>query len=170
MISFHSDHISDKLPVFKRGEITKSIGGILKSGHLSPGLSAKMRAMIGFAQTFMFGKFGRSQLQPFSDSQYSRAVRGPHPLNQELREVIPWWVSVLRTVSGRRKVARGPRPAVFYVDAAGCGHIGVCVFIGGQEMVYLPFPRVDDGRRRRHLRFRNGIIPFRNCARRSVMP
>ena len=84
----------------------------------------------------MFGIFGRVQLQPFPNRQYSRARRGTHPLNSELRGVIPWWISVLRTVSERRTMAQVPRPVAIYVDAAGCGHLGAVVFIDGEEIVF----------------------------------
>ena len=95
-----------------------------------------MRGRLGFAQSLMFGKFGRAQLQPFSNRQYSRARRGSHPLNLEIREVIPWRIAVLRTVSERRTMVQGPLPVVIYVGAAGCGHLGAVVFMDGQERVF----------------------------------
>ena len=96
-----------------------------------------MRGRLGFAKTLMFGEFGRPQLHTFPNRQYSREVRCRHLLNGELREVIPWWISALRTVS-ERKTMVCDRTVVIYVDAAGCGHIGAKVFMGGHEYAFSP--------------------------------
>ena len=109
---------------------------ILRVGRVSPAQAAKMRGRLGFTQTLMFGKFGRVQLQPFSNRQYSRAVRGAHPLNSELREVSHWRVNIPRTVSERRTMAQWPRPVAIYADAAGCGHLGAKVFMDDEELKF----------------------------------
>ena len=77
----------------------------------------------------MFGKFGRVLVQPLTNRQYSRANGGARPLNAELWEVLPWWDAVLRNMTERRTRAHGPKPAVVYVGAAGCGHLGVVIFV-----------------------------------------
>ena len=84
----------------------------------------------------MFGKFGRAQLQPFPNRQYSRALRGSHALNAELGEVIPWRVHVLRKASPRCTMTPGVRPVVIYTDAAEFGLLGVAIYVDGFSHVF----------------------------------
>ena len=84
----------------------------------------------------MFGRFGRVQLQPFTNRQYSRATKGRRPLNEELREVIPRWIATLRSCADRQTLVHGPRPVVIYVDAAGRGHLGAVVYLDDEVLTF----------------------------------
>ena len=84
----------------------------------------------------MYGKYGRVQLQPITNRQFLRAVKGKRPLNSELSDVPPWWVDTLRNAAPRRLRAYGPRPFLIYSDAAGPGHLGVTLFADGVKHVF----------------------------------
>ena len=88
----------------------------------------------------MDGELGRVHLQPFSNRQYSRALRVPLVLNGELREVVPLWAHVHRAVSARCDLTPGPRPAVICTDAAGFGHLGVAVYVEGDKSCLVRMP------------------------------
>ena len=130
------DFVSAALPLKRRGDLVEEVQRVLAADALTPGQAAKLRGRLGFAQSLMFGKYGRALLQPLTNRQYSRAVRGEHTSNQELREVLPWWAAVLRNAAGRRTWFRGPKPVVVYVDAAGCGHIGDVVYVDDERHVF----------------------------------
>ena len=119
VITFDEEGISAVLPERKRNASVKDLENISAKGRLTPGQAAKIRGRLGFAQSLMFGKFGRVQLQPFTNRQYSRALRSTHSINGEIRDVIPWWVHVMRNVSARRTLTPGPKPVLVYTDAAG---------------------------------------------------
>ena len=57
-------------------------------------------------------------------------------MNTEIREVPPRWISVLRLASERKTWLRGPRPAVIYVDAAGCGNLGSVLLVGDRRLAF----------------------------------
>ena len=57
---------------------------IASAGSLSPGQSAEIRGRLGFAQSCMFGEFGRANLHPVANRKYSMALMGAHPINAEL--------------------------------------------------------------------------------------
>ena len=147
-ISIQPDFATASLPGRRRDALITDIMKILCPGSLSPGCAAKLRGRRGFAQSLMFGRFGRVLLQPLTNRQYCRASRGAHQLNAELREVLPWWAAVLRGMAERRTWFHGPRPVVVYVDAAGCGHLGVIIFVGGSSSTFstrIPERMIDAG-------------------------
>ena len=135
-VTFTAEGVSAALLENKRDILVTDLEKIIEAGTLTPGQAAKMRGRLGFAQGLMFGKFGRVQMQPFTNRQYSRALKGPHLLNGELREVIPWWVHVLRNIAPRQTMMPGPKPVLVYCDAAGCGHLGVVIFVDGVSHVF----------------------------------
>ena len=135
-LSFRRGSICASLPVSKRDDIIEALGEILRPVYLSPGQAAKIRGRLGFAQSLMFCRFGRVWSQPFTNRQYSRDVRGRHPLNDELKDVIQGWISTIRSCSEKKTLARGPRPVVVYVDAAGCGHLGAAVYLDGEVFTF----------------------------------
>ena len=61
------------LPEGRRGSLTCELNEILKAVTLTPWQAAKIRGELGFAQSLMFCKYGRVQLQPFANRQYYRA-------------------------------------------------------------------------------------------------
>ena len=135
-ITFEQDGVIAVLPECMRNALIYDIEGILANGKLTPGQAAKIRGRLGFAQSLMFGKFGRVQLQPFTNRQYSRALRSAHAIDGEIRDVIPWRVHVLRKVSAMRTMTPGPRPVLVYTDAAGCGHLGVVLYVDGEALFF----------------------------------
>ena len=51
-------------------------------------------------------------------------------LNPGLRDVLPWWSSLLRNPVERSTWFHGDLPVAICTDAAGCGHLGVVIFDG----------------------------------------
>ena len=135
-VSILPDCVAASLPANRRGALISDILEVLRTGALAPSQAAKLRGRLGFAQSLMFGRFGRVLLQPPTNRQYSPAIRGRHLLNGELRDVLPWWVATLRSCAERRTWFHGARPVVVYVDAAGCGHLGATVFVDGEQYTF----------------------------------
>ena len=65
-----------------------------------------------------------------------RGIPGGRPLNKELREAPQWWIATLRMSTDRRTWFHGPKPVAVYVDAAGCGHLGVTIYADGQVLTF----------------------------------
>ena len=114
------------------------INGIWEAGRLSPVKAAEFRGRLGYAQSLMFGEFGRALLQPVTNRKYYRAIKGERALNKELGEVPRWRAAVFRHSSGRRTWLRWPRPVVIYMDATGCGHLGLVVDVDDHRHVFSP--------------------------------
>ena len=134
-VTIHPDHAAAPIPEAKRIDSIRDVEGILTTECLTPGHAAKLQGRWGFSQSILVGKYGRGQLQPTTNRQYSRAVKG-RPLNPELREVLPCWVGVLKNPTGRRTWFHGQKPIVVYTDAAGCGHMGAVIFDGEETLVF----------------------------------
>ena len=131
-ITIRRDHISACLPVRKQNEWTDELRKILARNSLTAAQAAKIRGKLGFATSLMFGKFGRAHLAAFSNRQYSPSPRSM--LNDELREVIPWWIGAL-SCSIPRRVSFSPLPPlIVYTDASGVGHIGAVLFDGASSI------------------------------------
>ena len=89
-VSIQPGRITAKIPEEHHHSAIKDLEEVLAPGRLTPGKAAMLRGELGFPQSLMFGKFGRSQLQPCSNRKNSRALGGNRPANAELRAVIPW--------------------------------------------------------------------------------
>ena len=50
----------------------------------------------------------------------------------DLFEVLPWWINALNCMVPRRLECNPGRPVLVYTDACGGGHLGACVYDGGQ--------------------------------------
>ena len=111
------------LPKAKARKIIDEIQHILKTNVLSPAQAAKLRGKLGFAQSLLFGRFGRAMLKPITERQYS-VVRRRAPLRTNLRVALTWWVSALKNPKPRTVPLRPVRPCVVYTDACGEGHLG----------------------------------------------
>ena len=88
-ISIDRAGLTASVPEDRRNALIAELEKVLKAGTLTPGLAAKIRGKLGFAQSLMYGRYGRVQLQPLTSRQFSRAVKGRHPLNRELIDVLP---------------------------------------------------------------------------------
>ena len=67
------------IPRPKASKIIDEINDILKANTLSPAQAAKLRGKLGFAQSLLFGRFGRALLKPIAERQYSQVRRrAPH--------------------------------------------------------------------------------------------
>ena len=100
----------------------------LERKSLTPAQAAKTIDELGFAQTLMFGKFGRARLSALPSRQYS--IAQANTLDAELLGVTPWWLGALSSSIPRRVSSRPPPPIVVYKDASGCGQIGAALFDG----------------------------------------
>ena len=135
-ISINPEGLTASLPQSRADELIAMILEIIQSNSLSPGLAAKLRGKLGYAQSLMFGRYGRVLLQPITNRQYSRSLKNSHPLNTELSEVLPWWVETIRNAIPRTIPSARQRPIVAYSDAAGCGHIGVVIYVDGIQRTF----------------------------------
>ena len=122
--------IEVSLPERKRQTIAAELATVLQRRRLSPADAGKLRGRLGFAQSFLFGKFGRAHLGPFTARQY--AIGNATALNPDLFEVLPWWINMLNCSIPRRLSCFRGHPIVVYCDACGEGHLGVKVFDGSQ--------------------------------------
>ena len=132
-VSISAYEMEVSLPEKKKGELIADLARILQLRKLSPADAGKMRGRLGFAQSFMYVKFGRALLSPFTSRQYSRAHTTA--LDVDLSDVLPWWVKAVGASTPRRISCVADRPVVAYCDACGEGHLGVTMHIGGQCIV-----------------------------------
>ena len=121
------------LPDRKRLATAHDLEVILKGGRLTPAQAAKVRGRLGFSQSLFFGRVGRALLGPFSDRQYTAATGTHHPLTDDIREALQWWIQCLERATPRRVSFNPQSPVLVYTDACGAGHIGVTLFCEGAE-------------------------------------
>ena len=119
------------LPDRKRAAITAELASVLQRRKLTPADAGKLRGRLGFAQSFIFGKFGRAHLAPLTARQH--AIGPVRALNPDLFEVLPWWINMLHSATPRRLSCFREHPIVVYSDACGDGHLGVTIFDGAQR-------------------------------------
>ena len=140
-LRFPPGEIEASLPTHKCLKYASEIRSILSRNTLGPAEAAKMRGKPGYAQTLLFGRVGRSLLQPFSTMQYDTQANGYTKLSQELEEVIPWWLAQLGRAKPRKVFTRPTHPLLVYTDACGDGRIGVVVVEMGLYRHTIPTPR-----------------------------
>ena len=116
--------ITARLPGRKRKDLINELKQALSNGTLTPAQAAKLRGRLGFSQSLLFGRMGRALLNPLSARQYSKTSGRFHPLNEQLKQTLEWWIEILRTANPRRTMLTPPKPCVVYCDASGTGHIG----------------------------------------------
>ena len=140
-ILISDDVITARLPERKRTELLNELRQVLSKGTLAPAQAAKLRGRLGYSQSLMFGRFGRALMTEFTARQYSKNTTRYHPVNDEIREAIKWWIGILCS-STPRKVALNPKkPILVYADASGEGHIGVVIFFDGtRKMMHTHLP------------------------------
>ena len=120
--------ITASLPEKKRRDYVAMLRGALARNSLSPAAAARLRGKLGFAQSLMFGKFGRALLHEFSARQYTKAFGPRFPLTVELRETLEWWADWLPNAIPREVTLRPLPPVVVYTDAEGSGHVAAVLF------------------------------------------
>ena len=121
-------HVSASLTEKRKTDYVALLKNILRRNSLSPEAAAKIRGKLGFAQSLMFGKYGRAILHEFSARQYS-SMKGPtFPLSPALVETIQLWVSTLPATKPRTVSLTPPVPVVIYTDAQGAGHCAAVLF------------------------------------------
>ena len=128
--------IAASLPERKRSELIKFAKEVLARGTLTPAESAMLRVRLGFAQSLLFFRVGRTSLQSFTDRQYCRRNRRAYPLDRPLREALNWWACALAHARPRRVNLRIAHPVLVYSDACGVGHIAAVVVIGGAHRTF----------------------------------
>ena len=112
----------------RKTDYTALLKNILRRNSLSPAAAAKIRGKLGFAQSLMFGKYGRALLHEFSARRYS-SMRGPtFPLSPALAEAIQWWIATIPATKPRTVSLTPPVPIVVYTDAQGAGHCAAVLF------------------------------------------
>ena len=121
------------LPPQKVSAILDEILDILKRNTLTPAHASKLRGKLGFAQSLLFGRFGRAMLKPLAERQYS-TTRKRAPLTTNLRAALEWWSAALKRPTPRLVPLRPIRPCVVYSDACGEGHLGA-VLCSPKEVV-----------------------------------
>ena len=125
----------------KVSENRSTLTNVSPTQKLSPDAEAKVRGRLGFAQSLLFGEYGRAMLNDFALRQYSR---GNAPLAGALLKTVQWRLDTLG-VSFLRELAFGcPDPVLIYTDAHGAGHVATVVFRGsaravGMRHAHVPF-------------------------------
>lgn len=66
--------VEASLPSHRRETLSKGIRQILPDNRLSPAEAAKWRGELGFAQSLLFGRMGRTVIQPFPHDNTQRIV------------------------------------------------------------------------------------------------
>ena len=130
-VSFEDHHVCAKLPDRKRVDLTNDIRQVLSYNQLNPGQASKLRGRLGFSQSLLFGKVGRAMLQPLTQRQYSKTTGRAHPLPNELRDTLSWWLAALECAPPRTIPYRIVKPVVCYSDACGIGHVAATVIVDG---------------------------------------
>ena len=129
------------LPKRKAKDLMRSLRTTLQRGTLSPAAAAKLRGRLGWAQSLLFGRFGRAMLAPFTNRQYAKGS-GRLPLSAELSEALPWRIAIISNPTPRRIKFTETQPIFVYVDACGAGHLGaVCFFLWSRTTVTTHTPQ-----------------------------
>ena len=131
-VHIFQDSVEISLADKKKEELIADLARTLQLRKLTPAGAAKFRGRLGFAQSCLYGKFGRAHLAPFSKRQYSKISTGGNALDIDLFEVIPWWIRTLGEDGPRRVACNFRHPVLVYTDACGDGHIGAVVFVDGR--------------------------------------
>ena len=123
--------LTARLPDRKRKDLVNELKQCLVNGQLTPAQAAKLRGRLGFIQSLLFGRTGRALMNAFTARQYSKTKGRPHPLNDELKLSLNWWVHALQNAEPRRTLLKPTKPVLVYCDASGSGHIGFVVIYEG---------------------------------------
>ena len=117
MVSLQGDTVFSSLPERKLVDRRGILGIVLRTGRLTPSAAAKLRGKLGFAQSVIFGLFGRSVLNDFSARQYSRNLPGRSPLTDAIQETLEWWLAVAPSEPTKAVSCRFLPFAAVYTDA-----------------------------------------------------
>ena len=119
------------------------INEILKASNRSPAHSEKLGGGHGFAQSLLFGRFGRAILKPLAGRQYSM-VRRRVPLQTSLRNALVLWASALMNHKPRLVPLRTIRSCIVYTDACGEGGLVavLCHPVDVTTHGHAPFGRI----------------------------
>ena len=125
----------------RRGTLPNELKLVLPNDGLAPAASAKMRRSLGYAQTALFGKCGRTMFQPITERQYAR-IGGPRwALSPELRETLPWRISVFDNAPPLAVGSAAFDPIVVYANASGSGRLAcVTILDGVRASAHAHFP------------------------------
>ena len=130
-IRFPPGWIMETFPMNTRPKYASELRAILARNTLGPAEAAKMRGKLGYAQTLLFGRDGRSPLHPFSDRQYETTSSSSTSLSKDLDDVIPFWLAQLGGANPRAVCTRPMRPALVYKDAFGEGNLVAITVLDG---------------------------------------
>ena len=119
----------------KKKELIADLAHVLQVRKLTPAGAAKFRGRLGFAQSCLYGKYGRAHLAPFTGRQYDRAKKSGYYLDVALFEVIPRWIRTLSADLPRRVTCNFAHPVLLYTDACGEGHMGVNLVIEDKVII-----------------------------------
>ena len=136
-IVIEENKIVVKNPREKARKIRTEIAKILQNKRLSPAQAASLRGRIGFSQTLMFGRLGRSRNCHLIQRQYSNVKS--HLITANLKEELLWWFKNIESLPHRQiKLVHEPNN-VIYSDASGEG--GICLgTIVCKSDGHAPFP------------------------------
>ena len=141
-VTLEAGRVLASLPERKLAEYRGVLLGALRQDRLSPAAAAKLRGRLGFAQSLLFGQFGRSMLNDLSVRQYARCLSRLSPLTDALRSTIEWWVKVLPTAPPRAVALKCLRPVLVYTDAQGAGHCAAVIFAPDGSVVKVAHTHV----------------------------
>ena len=123
IITITDKQIIVKNPKTRIRKIRNTIAKILVSKRLTPANAASIRGKIGFAQSLLFGRVGRSKVHELIKRQYVKKVRTviTKPLAKELK----WWFKNIEKIPHRYLPIKNQGNHVIYSDASGEG--GICL-------------------------------------------
>ena len=117
------DRVIAQNPTDRIRKLKTEIARILSLKKLSPAQSASFRGRLGFTQSLMFGRIGRSKTHALIARQYTR--QRSTTLNKELVHELKWWFKNLTTIPPRTLPIAHSANHVIYSDASGEG--GTCL-------------------------------------------
>ena len=90
---------------------------------LSPSEAASLRGKLGFAQTLMFGRLGRSRNVELIKRQYSQ--KRISEIRNSLRKEMKWWFKNIESLPHRIIKMTHEENNIIYSDAAGEGETNI---------------------------------------------
>ena len=133
-VSISANGVTATLPATKAAEYRSMLLNVIATRKLSPDAAAKLRGKLGFAQSLLFGKYGRAMMHDLTLRQYSTTKA---PLTDALIETAQWWLDALQCSFPRELRFRYPEPVTIYTDAQGAGHVAAVMFRGSIRAVGL---------------------------------
>ena len=135
-VAISPDFVSASLPPGRRGALISDISTIFLPGRLSPSLAEKLMGAVVICTIINVWQVWTRA--PEADRE--QAIFTFHPVAEQAEFGSPRCSSLVEFYPSHgiraQDLVPRPRPAAAYVDAAGCGHLGVVLFVDDQRLVF----------------------------------